>query len=535
MIPLGFPIKGELRVKMGAHDEVDLIAHMDDVSKAAKNSNSEECARIFAHDLRQLQIQILQGMDPNAADFQEECKKAVPLSDRLRDMIATDILTCKSKKEMIRVEEFYTNVAHEAFIAQDYQSAVLVKAPLSSWAVSRLCNPQELSNQAQQRLSEIAQHASKFSPEDRNNPNRIPSIAAVAGKVVQTKEMINNIGNQEDAEDIRKECLQGIEDTKQLLFDLANNLEPEPMQSNLEEKICAPTLKVGLDPLSDNQDPLSHPNSLEHRSAKLKKLGVDTKIHFHSRAALKSTHDIKKELENQQPITMHTIIPDRVARKPKQEVHDNENHENADPRSKTEKIMDLKHRLKAAQERKSTALRGTQAVVEPISNPPQAVTQQANRESLKKMSTKWRTNFHETSQQQASQISNTSRPTAESVAKGMDPIIQDALQAHQQYMDSKKATTVEQQAPLSQTQPEQPQLKSALRATTNADNRSQPRRVTFQSAAQESSSQAATANESKPAMLNAFSNFSKRDAQPKHDVDVTAKVENAPKTPRQSH
>lgn len=498
----------------GPQESFDLVQHIADVRKG-NNVNQDEHAAAFAHDLKQLQLQVLQGIDTSKKDFEGELAKAAPLGKRLGDMVATDILQCRNQKEAARVAEFYLDVARKSVEAGDYQSADNIMSGLNN--VTRRILPKELVQQASQQLNEISVQFREYTKAGMLDSTTIPMVSNMSHKYADTKGAISNLREEFDAPSVGVSLQNGLISIKNTFTDLVTNIPPEPMQTNLAQKVTAPVLAPMRDEVIDAKD---DPNSQEARSYKIKPQGQDSKVHFHSPSALKSHHDVKKHLNAQEPVALESLIPDPVPRQARLEKVQ---------LTSPEKVMDLKHRLRTAQERREQRHAAReQAAAEvsvpqreepaPKTNPQkamdlkqklrvaqerreqrQAVREQAaaeapvpplsNKAILKKQSQAWQANLRKDRE--------ATKPTAKSVDQGLDPIILDAVAAHQQYVAAKEKSKPEAQASQAADPAQsQPVLRSALRDRTAADSRP-PRRVAFAEALQA---------EPKP-LLSAFSNL----------------------------
>lgn len=531
----------------GPNEGADLVHYLDAVRKGS-NQNADDHAQMVAHDLKQLQLQVLQGIDTSKKDFEGELAKAAPLSKRLSDMVVTDILQCRNQKEAARVAEFYLDVARKSVEAGDYQSADNIMSGLNN--VTRRILPKELVQQASQQLIEISEQFRQYTKAgmlERDDSTTIPMVSNMSHKYADTKGAISNLREEYDDPSVGVTLQNGLISIKNTFTDLVNNIPSEPMQTNLAQKVTAPVLAPMRDDVIDAKD---DPNSQEARSYKIKPQGQDSKVHFHSPSALKSHHDVKKHLNAQEPVALASLIPDPVptqARLEKVQLTSEQERPKANP----EKVMDLKHRLRAAQDRREQRQAAReQAAAEvsvpqreepaPKTNPQkamdlkqklrvaqerreqrQAVREQAaaeapvpplsNKANLKKQSQAWQANLQKDRE--------ATKPTADSVAKGLDPIIADALAAHQQHQDSKPNSNPAAQAPQAAAPVQsQPVLRSALRDKTAADSRP-ARRVAFAEDLQA---------EPKP-VLSAFSNFNAQRQDANKAKPALEATEDAPK------
>lgn len=263
-------------MKRGAEAEVDLIKFMTDVRKGANSKKLDANAKVFAHDLKQQQLAALQSMNPDGANFEDECRKAKPLADKLTDMVATDILASSNKKEMVHVIEFYLKVAHESLKAGDYQSALFLSTAVEGLEIDRLGINQDASKAAKAQLAEIRgkidnnarfQQFNQFL-KTQNGPNIVPITSSIQAQYVSLKEK----KTLADTDEVKESLQTGINETKGILRNYVQNAHPEPMQSNLMTKLAAPTLPYDTAYAAGEKDQ-PEPLSIEGRSRTLKKAG----------------------------------------------------------------------------------------------------------------------------------------------------------------------------------------------------------------------------------------------------------------------
>lgn len=304
-------------MKRGAAAEVDLIKFMTEVRKGANSKKLDAHAKVFAHDLKQQQLAVLQSIDPNGENFEDECRKAKPLADRLTDMVATDILASSSKKEMVHVIEFYLKVAHESLKAGDYQSALFLSTAVNGMDISRLGISDDISKQAKAQLAEIRgvidnnQRFKQFNQflKTQNGPNIVPITSSIQAQYVGLKEK----KTLADTDDVKESLQTGINETKGILRNYVQSAHPEPMQSNLMAKLAAPTIPYDAAYSSGEKDQ-PEPLSIEGRSRILKKAGANQTINPNTPEAKASTAAVTQYLKTQPASPLPQLPP--TAQKP---------------------------------------------------------------------------------------------------------------------------------------------------------------------------------------------------------------------------
>ncbi len=299
-------------MKRGAAAEVDLIKFMTEVRKGANSKKQDAHAKVFAHDLKQQQLAVLQSIDPNGANFEDECRKAKPLADRITDMVATDILASSSKKEMVHVIEFYLKVAHESLKAGDYQSALFLSTAVNGMDISRLGISEDISKEAKMHLAEIRgvidnnQRFKQFNQflKTQNGPNIVPITSSIQAQYVGLKEK----KTLADTDDVKESLQTGINETKGILRNYVQSAHPEPMQSNLMAKLAAPTLPYDAAYSSGEKDQ-PEPLSIEGRSRILKKAGANQTINPNTPEAKASTAAVTQYLKTQPASPLPQLPP----------------------------------------------------------------------------------------------------------------------------------------------------------------------------------------------------------------------------------
>ncbi|MGE3318230.1 MAG: RasGEF domain-containing protein [Candidatus Berkiella sp.] len=300
--------------------EVDFIDYFAQIKAGRANKKSiQEHAAIFAHDLKQQQLALLRQVEdgdllkdyakdfPNKANY--PLSKMAAFGSKISDMIASDILTCHSEKEMEQVVLFYALAAQEAIKAKDFQSAQQILAGFTIGAVDRL-NINFKSSAA--IIGEVS--AALDNRKNYENYNALLNSATKDETVVPMLTVIQrNLAGLAGAQGLAdggniENQMKPFEEMQSYV----RRANPEPQRSNLLSKLEQPKITSDVAWFSgDTEQP--RPDTTDGRSRAIRATGDNSKINFGSDQAKQSNQAVDGYLQQQRAQQAQQKEPVQIA------------------------------------------------------------------------------------------------------------------------------------------------------------------------------------------------------------------------------